>query len=69
MSTIVSAVKRPSAQGYGLVWEVREGSPEEVKLDLPSGRLGEWKEGQCCSNAENMVVKPWRFLRTSGAVS
>ena len=43
--------------GCGLVREVREGSPEEVKLALTPGRLGEWKEGQCSWNAENAMEK------------
>lgn len=70
MSAVISAVKErhPSAQGRLEVREVREGSLEEVKRDLPPGRLSEWK-GQCSHTAENRVVKPGPLLRTSGVVS
>lgn len=58
MSTMAALSRRDSqVLGCGLVREVREGSPEEVKLALPPGRLGEWKEGQCSWNAENAMVK------------
>lgn len=63
---MVSAVKEKhtSAQGCGLIKEVEEGSPEKLRLDLPSGRLGDGKEGPCSWSAETRVARPSRLLRT-----
>lgn len=49
---------------------IKEDSPEERRLDLPPGRLGNWKEGPCSWSAEIRVVRPGRLLRTYlGALS